>query len=919
MLDAPRYQRAKAIFFEACEQPADARDAFIDRECAGDGVLRHAVRELLAHDAEPLSLIEDGLAAADTPLRQQLERLADSTHGTAGGDDQQRMPALPERIGRYRIVSRLGAGGMGVVYRAEQDNPRRQVALKVIAPGPGGQTSRQVLRRFEHEAQILGRLHHPGIAQVYEAGMHDAGEGGQPYFAMELVRGEPLLKHCEHAGADARERLRLFIAICEAVQHAHQQGVIHRDLKPANILVEELATTAADGLDPGRTVLAGAQAKILDFGVARLTDSDVQATTMHTQADQLIGTVAYMSPEQMSGRSDDIDTRSDVYALGVILFELLAGRLPYDVAGKTIPDVIRTVSDGEPAALSAIDRSFRGDLETIAGKAIERDKAIRYQSAGELAADVRRFLNDQPIQARPPSTVYQLRKFARRNKVLVGGAVAVVLALIAGIITTSWQAQQARRAAMTARNEADKASSISEFLERMLSSARPTISQGRDLTVRQVLDEAAAELDRTGDDLAPEVEGALRLTVARAYLSLDLHEPAQPHLDLALERLRAAYGEDHVTIADCLEAMGRARRAHGDWDGAIQITREALAMMRRVAPGDHDVTAMVLASLAWLLPRMSDTTEAEQLLTESMEMMSRLRGPDAVETAILKIDLASISHGNPAQTEQLVIEAIEDITREVGERHLAIPRALNLLGAYQQIGGRLEEAEASYQRALDIRLAVNGPDSSDAIDNVQLIAWVAMARNEPQRALALLKEYLAHARIALRDDGLLLAAYLSRLGGCEQVCGDNETAATYFREAITLCDRSGEKFAPALGPALAALAALRAEARDDEEAMALAERCLALPYDALPDRHWARGDALMAKGLVLTRRGQFAEAEPLLVTSETIARSGGERHRPRRERAVKALVDLYEQWNSREPTSDQAEQLQRWRKALPME
>lgn len=923
MLEAERYQRAKAIFFDACECVGEARASLIERACEGDAELREAVCRLLSHDDHPLTMINAGR------MREHLEQLADSSSGDGTGaeagaetGDAEASRSMPARIGRYRILSRLGAGGMGVVYLAEQENPRRQVALKVIA---SGQSSRQMLRRFEHEAQILGRLHHPGIAAVYEAGMHDSGEGAQPYFAMELVRGKPLLRHCEEAGADRRARLALFVAICEAVQHAHQQGVIHRDLKPANILV-----AASDGLKP---VGPAAQPKILDFGVARLTDSDVHATTMHTAADQLIGTVAYMSPEQMSGDSAAIDTRCDVYALGVMLFELLAGRLPHDVAGKTIPEMIRSISEHEPTTLSSISRTFRGDLDTIVGKAMERDKTRRYQSAGELAADVQRFLDDEPIHARPPSTLYQMHKFARRNKALVGGVAAVFLALVGGIITTAWQARQAIVArdeqidlrkdalafAQRAQAEADKALSVSGFLQHMLSSARPAITQGRDLTVREVLDEAARELDVGGEDLAPEVEGALRVTVARAYLALGRHEVAQPHLDLAMTRLRAAYGSDHVTIADCLEAMGRAARDRGEWEDAEKLTRNALEMMRRLKPGDDLLTAQVLASLGWIAPRLGRMQEAEESFTEALAMMTRLRGEDDVETASLKIDLASISHNNPAQSEQMVTDAIEDITRKLGDRDLALPRALNLLGAYQQIDGRLAEAEASYQRALDIRLAVHGPDAAEVIDSVQLIAWVASNRGESRRALELMQTYLPHARIATRDDDLLLASYLGRLASCHLACGEKEAAAEYMRETIAAHDRDGQAPKPALATTLAALAVLQAEAGDDDEAMRLAERCLALPKDLLPDGHWVRGEALLATGQVKVHRGEFSDAETRLLESHAILKGSGVKFRPRRDRATQCIIDMYEQWNAREPSPERTEQLQQWRAAMPKE
>jgi len=325
------------------------------------------------------------------------------THPVSGARGGEEAP-IPSCVGRYRILRLLGEGGMGAVYEAEQDVPQRTVALKVIR---AGYADPEMLHRFDTETQALGRLQHPGIAQIYDAGAVETPFGKQPYIAMELVRGQMLLDYCDGQKLNTRERLELMAKICEAVQHAHQRGLIHRDLKPANILVGE------DG-----------QPKILDFGVARLTDSDAQATRQ-TNMGEIIGTLAYMSPEQVSGEAADIDTRSDVYALGVILYEALSGKAPYAI-GRQIHEAVRAIRQDEPTALRSVNRTYRGDIETIVARALEKDKTRRYGSAAELAADIRRYLHDEPIVARPPSTTYQLQKFARRHKAVVSGIAAVL-------------------------------------------------------------------------------------------------------------------------------------------------------------------------------------------------------------------------------------------------------------------------------------------------------------------------------------------------------------------------------------------------------------------------------------------------------------------------------------------------------------
>ena len=352
----------------------------------------------------------------------------EATSVAAGAPSPETSQWLPERIGRYRIVRLLGEGGMGAVYEAEQENPHRTVALKVIRVG---YADPEMVRRFENEAQALGRLHHPGIAQIYEAGTADTQFGSQPYFAMELVHGQTLLTYCDQHHTNVRERLELMAKIADAVQHAHQRGLIHRDLKPANILVDE----------------AG-QPRILDFGVARLTDADTQATRQ-TNIGQIVGTLSYMSPEQVQGDPDALDTRSDVYALGVILYEMLAGKMPYTLP-RQLHEAVRTIQQTEASPLSTLVKSYRGDIETIVAKALEKDKSRRYGSAAELAADIRRHLHHEPIVARPPSTMYQLGKFARRNRALVTGVAAVFAVLLMGIVASAWEAVQARRSAKRA-------------------------------------------------------------------------------------------------------------------------------------------------------------------------------------------------------------------------------------------------------------------------------------------------------------------------------------------------------------------------------------------------------------------------------------------------------------------------------------
>ncbi|MCA9272454.1 MAG: serine/threonine protein kinase [Phycisphaerales bacterium] len=537
MNESDRQSRIKQILDEAADLSQAERSRFLESACEGDVSLRAEVESLLKH----LELPTDTAGAATT----------DHSSGTGTVE----IPP-PSKIGPYSIIDKIGEGGMGVVYKATQERPRRTVALKVIKPQ---MLTRHALERFNFETQVLGRLQHPGIAQIYEAGTTQSDFGEQPYFAMEYIRGTPLLEYVKSRKCTPQERLILVQRIADAVHHAHTRGVVHRDLKPANILVTE------DG-----------QPKILDFGVARSVGSDLHETSSKTRIGQLVGTVPYMSPEQVGGESEEIDARSDIYSLGVVLYELLAGHLPYDLERRVIHEAIRVIREDEPETLSRISRIYRGDIETIVNKALAKERARRYQSASEFASDIDRYLHNQPISARPPSAWYQVSKLARRHRmVAVGGSIAAV-GILMGLLISVWQLNRAV-------NAESKLSIQNTALADALHESEAQTKRAEDALVQLG---ALVDVFQDYEHEIRRLEGAtsarrMLLTSSLAVLSkLESAGESYPWIAKGIARSRLAMGDialdspDTLTAAD--EAFGAAHAQYEDFVKGDPQDREAI-------------------------------------------------------------------------------------------------------------------------------------------------------------------------------------------------------------------------------------------------------------------------------------------------------------------------------------------------------
>ncbi len=571
---------------------------------------------------------------------------------------------VPLAIGAYRILSKLGEGGMGAVYLAEQQHPHRTVALKVIKAGLAGP---DVLVRFDREAELLGRLQHPGIAQIYEAGTANTASGAQPFFAMEFIQGEPLRRFATSRQLSTRERLELLAKVCDGVHHAHQRGIIHRDLKPANILVD-----------------TSGQPKILDFGLARVTESDLRATRQ-TDLGQLLGTLAYMSPEQVAGDSHGIDIRSDVYALGVILYELLAGKLPGDLDKKALHEAIRTIREDEPESLSSVDRTYRGDVEAIVAKALEKDRERRYASAADLGADLRRHLHYEPIIARPPSVPYQLQKFARRHTAIVAGTMAVFLALVAGTAVSTWQAVRARRAEVAAQQRFNDVRTLAGTLLfdlhdaiRDLAGALPArrlvlakaqeyleVLSRESVGNRDLERDLLIAYDRVGDLLG----NPLVQNIGETAAAMASYEKAMA----IATRLASEDPQDPVALREraiLTSKLGDMAFGAGDLKTALAKHREAAAIMpevRRLNGTDQrtlQFEAIVQQRLCTLLPAIGEVAAAVQACDESLRVLEPLAAQDPDNRLLRRMTAVSYgSRGNALRFAGKIDEAVPALRR----------------------------------------------------------------------------------------------------------------------------------------------------------------------------------------------------------------------------------------------------------------
>ncbi len=676
---------------------------------------------------------------------------------------------LPEKIGPFRVLQVLGEGGMGIVYEAEEIGPvRRKVALKVIR---SGLASKDVIARFDAERQALAVMNHPGIAKVLQAG---ETESGQPYFAMELVNGVPITEYCDTRILSVRERVELFIAACYAVQHAHMKGVIHRDIKPSNVLVTE-----NDG---------GPQPKIIDFGVAKALGQRLTEKTLVTQWGQAIGTAAYMPPEQVDSSGIDIDTRADIYSLGVMLYEVLVGRLPVDAGPVALQAYLTRLMTGDAkvprpsarfqaltderrglALLRRTDperlrRDLKGDLDLIVMKAMDADRTQRYETANGLANDLRRYLAHEPIGARAPTARYRLTKFVRRHRtgVLAASVMTVVLLVTSVLATVGFV--RATRAEKRAHEEAAAAGAVTEFLVDLFRVSNPGQVRGDTITARELLERGT---QRIGLELVgqPLLRGRIMNTMGDVHAALGLYDAARKLLVDALKVRESTLGTNDLAVAETLAGLGSVARAKGEFDDAERYFGRSLSIREHNLGRNHLDVGRTLTGMAALAVSQRRNAQAESLYLRAIEIDRRARPASDVDRGDNLTGLAVTywSQGRYAEAEPLMREALTIYEAGYGKDHPNVASALNNLGALYWTLGRYSDALPLYERTratFERTLGPDHPNVASMLNNLGEVYWKLRRYDESEpafrRALKIKEQVLAdrHPSIAVTLNGL---------------------------------------------------------------------------------------------------------------------------------------------------------------------
>src|SRR5713101_1206540 len=822
-MEPERWQKIERLCYSALNEDKSARAAFLERACGGDEALRRAVGLLLAqHEKDDGFLEVPAMEVAARGLardQQDTSGLASASAPTETAADL----ASVEKIsfGPYRLLQRLGEGGMGEVWLAEQSKPvQRRVALKLIK---AGMDTREVVARFESERQALALMDHPAIAKVFDAG---STPEGRPYFVMEYVAGIPITAYCDKHRMTTRQRMELFMQVCEGVQHAHQKAIIHRDLKPSNILVSEV-----DGKPMPR---------IIDFGLAKATSQRLTDESMYTRVGAILGTLEYMSPEQADSAGEDIETRTDVYSLGVVLYQLLVGALPLDLKKLTYEEMLRRLrdkdvpkpssrilaQDGESAITAknrgtdapSLTRQLRGDPDAVVLKALEKDRKRRYGSPSELAADLGRYLRNEPVSAHTPSAAYRTRKYIRRHRLGVAVAMGLIAMLAAFAVAQRVQLQRTRL-------ERDRATRITDFMTGMFTVSDPSEQRGNSITAREILDKASNDI-KTGLAKDPETQAQMMHVMGDVYEKLGLYPRAQALQQQSMEIRQRVLGPEHPDTLTSMNDLALDLDDSGHYAEAEKLEREALDISRRVLGPEHPDTLMLMSNLGNTLWQEGHYREAEKLNRETLGIQRRVLGPEHPGTLRSMNNLATDLDDSDPEAEKLFRETLDIKRRVLGPEHPDTLLAMSNLAYVLGDKGRYAEAEKLHRETVALRRGVLGPEHPGTLKSMDNLAVVLSREGRNAEAEKLEREALDISRRVLGAEHPQTAASIYNLSVIAANKGNRTEAEKLEREALDISRRVLGAEHPQTAASIYNLGVIAANKGNRTEALSLLHQAL---------------------------------------------------------------------------------------------